>query len=101
MAFEAGPVIEEEGQGIVDFHRREVLAATLVFQAENLRELARSRVLVARGHDGVVERDGHGLLPAVCPGRCVWANSRLCVSRAPFNPSRYGPLCLPAAIRSS
>ena len=54
MALEVGVVVEKEGQRVIDLHRREVFADTLVGKTEELRELAGGRFLVAGRDDGVI-----------------------------------------------
>src|ERR1700721_1347977 len=58
MALEFGVVVEQQRQRLVDPHRREIAGAPAL-QAENIGEEFGRRDLVARRHDGVVERDGH------------------------------------------
>ena len=59
MSLEIGTVVEEEAQRVIDLHRRELFADTLIGEAEELRELAGGRFLVAGGDDRVIERDCH------------------------------------------
>jgi hypothetical protein len=53
MSLEMGVVVEEEAQRVIDLHRRELFADTLIGEAEELRELAGGRFLVAGGDDCV------------------------------------------------
>jgi hypothetical protein len=59
VAFELVVVVEQQRQALVDPHRREV-AGTFAFEPENICKEFGRRGLVARRHDRVVERDGHG-----------------------------------------
>ena len=61
-------------------HRREMPADAFIRQAEDLREEPRRGVLVARGDDGVIEDDRHGV-PPERERRCT--SMRLCRSRPP------------------
>src|SRR5262249_402175 len=56
---EVVPVVEVEGQSLIDPDRREVTHRTFVLEPEDMREEVCRRDLVARGYDRVIERDSH------------------------------------------
>ena len=60
VALKIAVLIEEEGEALVDLHRREMFAKAFVGKAEELCELPRGCFLVGDGDDGVVENNGHG-----------------------------------------
>src|SRR5262249_29675337 len=59
VAFKFAVVVEQQRQGLVDPHRREITGSSAL-EPEVMREEFGRRSLVARRHDRVVERDGHG-----------------------------------------
>lgn len=60
MALKIAVLIEEEGEALVDLHRREVLTKSSETKAKELCDLPRGRFLVSGRDDGVIEHDGHG-----------------------------------------
>ena len=63
MAVEALIVGEIEGEGVVDFERREVIARSVVGETEDACEETGGRVFILGRHDGVVECKAHGNPP--------------------------------------
>ena len=59
------PVVVVEGEGVVDLHRGEVAVGAFVGEAEDFGEELGGADFVTRGHDGVVQCDGHGSPPGV------------------------------------
>src|SRR5690242_21140401 len=52
--------VKIESERLVHLHRREVGLRACISQAEDSGEEPGALLLVAGGHDGVVEHDGHG-----------------------------------------
>ena len=63
MAVELIPVVVVEGESVVDLHRGEVAVGAFVGEAEDFGEELGGADFVLRGHDGVVQCDGHGSPP--------------------------------------
>src|SRR5260370_24604828 len=59
MTVEVFVVVEQQSQLLIHPHRREMPSATALY-AENLGKEFRRGGFVARRHDGVIERNGHG-----------------------------------------
>src|ERR1700730_9767405 len=66
MPLEAVPVVEVDGQRVVDLHRGEVRDGAVVFETKNPGEESGGFLLVAGGDDRVVEYDAHRRLLVVC-----------------------------------
>src|SRR5215469_1267678 len=66
MPLEAVPIIEIDGQRVIDPHRGEVGNRAIIFQPKDMGEEAGRLLLVARGHDRVIEDDGHRRLLMLC-----------------------------------
>src|ERR1700756_940530 len=60
MPLEAVPVVEIDGQRVVDPHGGEVRNRAIVFQTEDAGEKAGRFLLVPGGEDRVIEADGQG-----------------------------------------
>src|SRR5262249_52246574 len=60
VAFKLGVVVKQQGQLLVDPHRREVVALPAVSQSKDAGEETGGGDLIARGHDRVIENNGHG-----------------------------------------
>src|ERR1700730_16059547 len=58
MPLETVPIVEIDGQRVVDFHWGEVRDGAVVFETKNPGEESRGYLLVAGGGDRVVENDG-------------------------------------------
>ena len=58
-ALELLDVVEKERERVVDMHRSEMAVFRIGMETKNPRKKLRRCLLVAGGHDGVVQGDGH------------------------------------------
>src|SRR5215831_19614128 len=89
VASEIPILVKQECQAVVDLHRCKMFSLACVRKPEEPRELPSRRLFITSGNNGVIERNGHGLL--LC---CIGAATRdaLSLVDAGLPPATLPPL---------